>query len=85
MSLHTNSSLSDVCENKQDRGAGLSFTPRDDEESAMPSQEEGKGGETDQYLVDWDGPDDKNNPRNWSNLYKAWITLQLGMLAFAAR
>lgn len=21
------------------------------------------------------------NPRNWSNLYKAWITLQLGFLA----
>ena len=35
------------------------------------------------YLVDWE-PDDKANPRNWSNPYKSWITFQLGMLAIAA-
>ncbi|KAE8450259.1 hypothetical protein EG329_006687 [Mollisiaceae sp. DMI_Dod_QoI] len=84
MSLHTDSSRSEICEDKQGRGSALSLTPPDDEESALPPQRDEKRGGTDQYLVDWDGPEDKSNPRNWSNLYKAWITLQLGMLAFAA-
>jgi hypothetical protein len=34
-------------------------------------------------LVEWD-IEDASNPRNWSRLFKYWITLQLGMLAFAA-
>jgi hypothetical protein len=34
-------------------------------------------------LVEWD-VDDPGNPRNWSHGFKYWITLQLGMLAFAA-
>jgi hypothetical protein len=34
-------------------------------------------------LVEWD-VDDPGNPRNWSHCFKYWITLQLGMLAFAA-
>ena len=36
----------------------------------------------DAYLVDWK-PNDPANPKNWSNLYRAWITFQLGMLALA--
>lgn len=39
--------------------------------------------EEDAYLVGWE-ENDKANPRNWSNVYKAWITFQLGMLALAA-
>jgi hypothetical protein len=35
------------------------------------------------HLVEWD-IDDPGNPRNWSLGFKYWITLQLGMLAFAA-
>jgi hypothetical protein len=35
------------------------------------------------YLVAWDA-EDAGNPKNWSRLSKYWITLQLGMLAFAA-
>jgi hypothetical protein len=34
-------------------------------------------------LVAWDDGD-AGNPKNWSRLQKYWITLQLGMLAFAA-
>jgi hypothetical protein len=34
-------------------------------------------------LVEWN-VDDPENPRNWSYGFKYWITLQLGMLAFAA-
>lgn len=37
-----------------------------------------------QFRVDWEGPDDSLNPRNWSTGYKSWITFQLGMLALAA-
>lgn len=54
-----------------------------DEESALPLEGE-KENQKDRYLVNWDGPTDKENPRNWSNPYKAWITFQLGMLALAA-
>jgi hypothetical protein len=34
-------------------------------------------------VLEWD-KDDVKNPRNWSRCRKYWITLQLGMLAFAA-
>ena len=39
--------------------------------------------EKDQYLVDWE-PNDLDNPRNFSNAKKSFITFQLGMLALAA-
>ena len=39
--------------------------------------------EKDQFLVDWE-ENDPDNPHNWSNGYKSWITFQLGMLALAA-
>jgi predicted MFS family arabinose efflux permease len=35
-------------------------------------------------IVEWDGPHDPENPQNWSTLFKCWVTLQLGMLAFGA-
>ncbi|KAK5112252.1 hypothetical protein LTR62_004413 [Meristemomyces frigidus] len=40
-------------------------------------------GEKEAFKVKFDG-DDKTNPRNWSTMYKAFITWQLGMLALAA-
>ena len=39
--------------------------------------------EREECLVDWD-ENDAENPRNWSNSYKSWLTIQLAMLAFAA-
>ena len=30
---------------------------------------------TDPNLVKWDGPDDPENPQNWSFWYKLWITM----------
>jgi hypothetical protein len=59
-------------------------TPPNDEESAMPPNDESASNGKDPNLVDWDGEDDKENPRNWSTPYKSWITFQLGMLALAA-
>lgn len=39
--------------------------------------------EKERILVDWT-ESDPDNPRNWSNGYKSWLTFQLGMLALAA-
>lgn len=38
----------------------------------------------DPWLVTFDGPEDKTDPRNWSTAYKSFATFQLAMLAFAA-
>ncbi|KAF4632517.1 hypothetical protein G7Y89_g5602 [Cudoniella acicularis] len=59
-------------------------TPKTDEESGTPAKPEDRGNRRDPNLVDWDGDDDRENPRNWSTGYKSWITFQLGMLALAA-
>jgi hypothetical protein len=40
------------------------------------------GDSPDLYLVQWDD-NEKANPRNWKSSYKAFMTLLLGMLAFA--
>ncbi|ETI20214.1 hypothetical protein G647_08248 [Cladophialophora carrionii CBS 160.54] len=50
-------------------------SPVEDAESA----EEGK----DPLLVDWYGPDDPENPLNWSSFTKAAVTFQLCFLTFA--
>jgi len=47
-----------------------------------PSGEQGRESK-ELRLVAWD-VGDGGNPKNWSRLSKYWITLQLGMLAFAA-
>lgn len=47
-----------------------------------PSHQNETQGE--RILVDWDGDNDQGNPRNWSTLYKSWITFLLGMLALSA-
>lgn len=59
-------------------------TPPNDEASAPASTEQKQKDTHDPNLVDWDGDDDQENPRNWTNGYKNWITFQLGMLALAA-
>lgn len=40
--------------------------------------------EKDSTLVDWDGPDDPENPQNWSTLRKWIITTNMGLTAFCA-
>lgn len=37
----------------------------------------------DPYLVHWE-ENEQANPKNWSTLYKCFITFQLGMVALAA-
>jgi len=58
-------------------------TPPSDEESALSSQEKEKDA-LDSDIVDWEGDNDQENPRNWSNGYKSWVTVQLGLLALCA-
>ncbi|KAL1605144.1 hypothetical protein SLS60_004687 [Paraconiothyrium brasiliense] len=38
--------------------------------------------EKDPNLIDWDSPDDPENPHNWSRGYKWFITAMLGMVTF---
>lgn len=38
--------------------------------------------EKDPNLIEWDGPDDPENPQNWSSRYKWFITGVLGMMTF---
>jgi MFS family permease len=56
-------------------------SPKRQEEGAAAGKEQVEG--EDPYLVKYE-ENDKENPRNWPQVYRAWITLQLGMLAFTA-
>ncbi|KAK0109991.1 hypothetical protein ONS95_002655 [Cadophora gregata] len=70
----------------QESGIRLSScsTPSNDEEKALPAAEVDRSKERDTNLVGWDGDHDPENPLNWSDGYKWWITFQLSMLAMAA-
>ncbi|KAH9976874.1 major facilitator superfamily domain-containing protein [Lactifluus volemus] len=37
----------------------------------------------DPLLISWEGPDDPDNPRNWSGAKKAWVMFQTCLLTFA--
>ncbi|EXJ68716.1 uncharacterized protein A1O5_08510 [Cladophialophora psammophila CBS 110553] len=34
-------------------------------------------------IVDWYGPDDPENPRNWSRIKKIWVTFEICLLTFS--
>lgn len=34
-------------------------------------------------IVDWYGPDDPDNPQNWSSLKKIWVTFEICLLTFS--
>ena len=57
--------------------------PREPHGTEQPTSGEQSGKSKELRLVAWD-LEDAANPKNWSRLSKYWITLQLGMLAFAA-
>jgi DHA1 family multidrug resistance protein-like MFS transporter len=42
------------------------------------------GGKPDPNVIDWDGPNDPDNPMNYGKYYKMWITFLLSMLSLAA-
>lgn len=55
-----------------------------DEENVLSHGEKKEVGKLDDpFLVKWE-PNERANPRNWSALYRGWLTFQLGMLALTA-
>ncbi len=60
--------------------------PHDDESSRdaapSPTQDTLRTEETREFVT-WDGPDDPENPKNWSYAYKWWITIIMCILSLA--
>ena len=56
--------------------------PNDDKSSrdAVPSTVQDVS-QTAREFVTWDGPDDPENPKNWSYAYKWWITVIMCILS----
>jgi DHA1 family multidrug resistance protein-like MFS transporter len=75
--LDTSSSMTIVDHNKKPLSA-LSFEEYvgDDNEDPLPPPPSYEANE-DPNLVTWDGPDDLENPQNWSRKYKWIITIDL--------
>jgi hypothetical protein len=58
--------------------------PHDDNSSrdAAPSIAQGASQkEATREFVTWDGPDDPENPKNWSYAYKWWITITMCIIS----
>jgi hypothetical protein len=72
-------------------GAGEQHVVDDEEHAASTDKAEEKVASTlppsvdddPQFLVSF-GPQDQDNPHNWSTPYRSWLTAQLGLLALAA-
>ncbi|KIY72418.1 MFS general substrate transporter [Cylindrobasidium torrendii FP15055 ss-10] len=57
-----------------------------DPEKASAKQEDSVSvddDESDPYLVDWDGDDDQDNPRNWSPKKRAFVAFLISFLTFS--
>lgn len=55
----------------------------DIEKVAVSSQTSSQSGEAND-LVDWDGPEDPENPQNWSTAKKSFVFFQICLLTFAS-
>lgn len=56
--------------------------PNDDPNDVRPSTElEASRTEDARDFVTWDGPDDPENPKNWSYAYKWWVTIIVCLLS----
>lgn len=60
------------------RGSGLSIDGNKD--SAIIKPENNASTVSDPNIVDWDGPDDKENPRNWAKSKKL---LNIGLVSLS--
>lgn len=68
---------------------GPSVEPKITEKPSQDSDEARLDNETasdldDRFCVQWDGPDDPENPLNWSYGFRWWITAIASMLVFNA-
>src|ERR1700712_4785716 len=57
--------------------------PPEDEDISQPRKEEEGVAREDPNIVVWE-EGELDNPRNWSTIYKSWVTFLLSMLALAA-
>ena len=56
--------------------------PNDDLNDVRPSTAlEASRREDARDFVTWDGPDDPENPKNWSYAYKWWVTIIVCLLS----
>lgn len=81
MSSHP--STTSLEQERKDEREWPSPMPPADEARQLPLKAEAVGNGRDPNLVDWE-ENDMENPRNWSTLYKSWLTFQLSMLALSA-
>lgn len=51
-------------------------------EESKKAEDLKKKGEKDPNLIEWDGPDDPENPMNWAPRKKWIVTVMLGMMTF---
>ena len=63
---------------------GIAFDNKEDEEAAREVLDPDNPDDieevvADEYLVDWDGPDDPANPRNWKLWYKVFGLVTVAM------
>ncbi len=61
----------------QGDGAGADKEQQQDSELECPPKD---GDDSDPYLVDWNGPKDLDNPKNWSNPKKVLVTFLVCLL-----
>ncbi|KAK7036777.1 hypothetical protein VNI00_011443 [Paramarasmius palmivorus] len=54
-----------------------------DVEVEIRSIDESKEQALDPFLVDWDGPNDQDNPRNWSPFKKGFVAFSIALLTFS--
>lgn len=67
----------------QSHFSDFSRQPSDGDEEKQEQQGGNHGEEEkDPNLIEWDGPDDPENPQNWSVGYKWFVTIMLGMTTF---
>lgn len=57
--------------------------PNDDPNDVRPSSIAPEASQTEDAtdFVTWDGPDDPENPKNWSYAYKWWVTIIVCLLS----
>ena len=65
-----------------EKGTVTTPTTSSNEDKEETPMEMGKQEEHDPNLVDWDGPDDPENPQNFSKLRKWYTTMILSSLTF---
>jgi DHA1 family multidrug resistance protein-like MFS transporter len=71
---HAGTAQSDI----QEKGTEEHQSPQD--QTPLPPTKGPEPGS--EHLVDWDGPNDPNNPQNWSKGYKWWIYMVLSGMTF---